>query len=542
MSRIHLTEIPSDTTPSAGQVSVSARTDSELYLKRDDGSEDQLLTVSGGSGVFVATDGSSTMTGNLDLGNQDIVNVDLVSATSGIETVSGTYKSTLTSQQLTLNDTTPIERTKLTLGRIDLYDAAGAVGTILQNAGDLTFTATNDLKFGGKKLRQISNGTASNDAVSVGQLSQSSFKYVSISGSDVTGNGSVAAPYQTVAAAIAAVSTGGTVFIYPGLYTEPTITLPDQITLRGFGPGTEIQNGFTHTAGVSPVAIVVEYMNYNSFFMDEAAAINGTITMFKTQGTILRPDNNLSVLLTVSESSLFAGSIDGGTNQFSECLVVLTPTITDGSSIFENSKFVAHIEAEGPVTIRTLDCELFGATEFINGTVVGLNTPTWQTDLATDYLGGYTGTVNKTLLATVPAANTTGFATVATSADYADLSNSPMTAAGQMAVSLETAVVPLTDAVTINLDASLGNTFTVTLGGNRTLATPTNPSSGQKVVLRITQDGTGGRTLAYSSGWNLGADLASVSLSTAAGATDYVGAIYNTVSSKWDIISIVRGY
>ena len=37
-------------------------------------------------------------------------------------------------------------------------------------------------------------------------------------------------------------------------------------------------------------------------------------------------------------------------------------------------------------------------------------------------------------------------------------------------------VVNLTDATTIAVDASLGNDFRVTLGGNRTVGTPANPA------------------------------------------------------------------
>ena len=59
--------------------------------------------------------------------------------------------------------------------------------------------------------------------------------------------------------------------------------------------------------------------------------------------------------------------------------------------------------------------------------------------------------------------------------------------------------VELLDGATINVNARLGNTFRVTLGGNRTLANPTNATSGQQMFFRIEQDPTGGRTLAYGS-------------------------------------------
>jgi hypothetical protein len=46
-----------------------------------------------------------------------------------------------------------------------------------------------------------------------------------------------------------------------------------------------------------------------------------------------------------------------------------------------------------------LDCEVFGAPVFVNGTTVGIDTPIWQTDLVTDYLAGYSGSITKVVLA-----------------------------------------------------------------------------------------------------------------------------------------------
>lgn len=102
-------------------------------------------------------------------------------------------------------------------------------------------------------------------------------------------------------------------------------------------------------------------------------------------------------------------------------------------------------------------------------------------------------------------------------------------------------VVALTDAATINTDASLGNIFTVTLGGNRTLANPTNGVDGQKVTWRIRQDATGGRTLAFGANFNFPASLAGLSLSTSANAFDYLGAQYNGVTSRWDVLAFTSG-
>jgi hypothetical protein len=61
------------------------------------------------------------------------------------------------------------------------------------------------------------------------------------------------------------------------------------------------------------------------------------------------------------------------------------------------------------------------------------------------------------------------------------------------------AISALTDGATITPDFAVANNFSVTLGGNRTLANPSNLTAGQSGVIVITQDGTGSRTLAYGS-------------------------------------------
>lgn len=56
----------------------------------------------------------------------------------------------------------------------------------------------------------------------------------------------------------------------------------------------------------------------------------------------------------------------------------------------------------------------------------------------------------------------------------------------------------LTDAATVTPDFSTANNFNLTLGGNRTLGFPSNPSAGQSGVITVRQDITGSRTLAYA--------------------------------------------
>jgi hypothetical protein len=77
------------------------------------------------------------------------------------------------------------------------------------------------------------------------------------------------------------------------------------------------------------------------------------------------------------------------------------------------------------------------------------------------------------------------------------------------------AVSALTDAATITPDFSLANNFSVTLGGSRTLANPTNIVAGQSGVITITQDATGSRTLAFGSYWKFSAAAVPALTSTA---------------------------
>jgi hypothetical protein len=82
-------------------------------------------------------------------------------------------------------------------------------------------------------------------------------------------------------------------------------------------------------------------------------------------------------------------------------------------------------------------------------------------------------------------------------------------------------ITTLTDAATVAVDFADSNNFTVTLGGNRTLGNPTNQVAGQSGSLFVVQDGTGSRTLAYSSDWEFAGGTAPT-LSTAASAVDRI--------------------
>ena len=88
-------------------------------------------------------------------------------------------------------------------------------------------------------------------------------------------------------------------------------------------------------------------------------------------------------------------------------------------------------------------------------------------------------------------------------ASASDVRTGTATDVGMTPASLFAAAAPvtLTDAATIAVDMGAGINFNVTLGGNRTLGAPSNAKPGQSGRIRVTQDGTGGRTLSYASAW-----------------------------------------
>ena len=92
------------------------------------------------------------------------------------------------------------------------------------------------------------------------------------------------------------------------------------------------------------------------------------------------------------------------------------------------------------------------------------------------------------------------------------------------------AVTALTDGATITPNFANSNNFSVTLGGNRTLANPSNITAGQSGIIVITQDSTGSRTLSYGSYWKFAGGTAPT-LSTAANAVDVLAYYTNSTTT-----------
>jgi hypothetical protein len=209
-------------------------------------------------------------------------------------------------------------------------------------------------------------------------------------------------------------------------------------------------------------------------------------------------------------------------------------TLTDIANALTDS-----LAADGQTTAT-------GNLQMGNNRITGLATPSVSTDAVTkayaDALvdgtasGSFTnltvtGTTTLATALTGILKGTSGVVSVATAGtDYAGISTAQSFTAGQRG-----SVSALTDGATITPNFNTANNFSLTIGGNRTLANPTNLTAGQSGVILITQDGTGGRTLAYGSYWKF-TDATAPTLTTAANAVD---ALVYYVNSSTSITAVL---
>ena len=106
---------------------------------------------------------------------------------------------------------------------------------------------------------------------------------------------------------------------------------------------------------------------------------------------------------------------------------------------------------------------------------------------------------------------------------YHDNSAKFATASGGVALTGGAAanITALSDGATITIDMATACHHSVTLGGNRTFAAPSNQAVGQAGSIFITQDGTGSRTAAFNSAFKFVGGTAPT-LTTTASATDRI--------------------
>lgn len=97
-------------------------------------------------------------------------------------------------------------------------------------------------------------------------------------------------------------------------------------------------------------------------------------------------------------------------------------------------------------------------------------------------------------------------------------------------------VTTATDSATATINIDNCDQYQLTaIANNTTIATTGTPTNGQKLMIRLKDAGTG-KTLT----WNAVFRAIGVTLptTTVAGKTHYIGAVYNSADSKWDVLAV----
>lgn len=360
----------------------------------------------------------------------------------------------------------------------------------------------------------------------------------------------------------------------------------------GTGDSSLTLNGILYGNGTSPVGVTAAGTQYQSLqagassvpvfdaiHLDQAAAVSGILPL--THGGTGSSTQNfvdLTTDQTAAGKKTFSSDFAITSTSTTAFKVNVTDLIVDATNhavgigtapaatavldIINNSGSTKAIQVTGYGSNvgfrgRRANGTLGSPTQSLSGDVITFFSGRGYG--ATGFAAASTGTVNITAgenftdstMATYIAFNTTPTGSV-TSSERMRISQTGNVLIGtttdnnknklQVNGSLITGIVVLTDAANIATDASAGNLFTVTLGGNRNLSAPTNPTSGQRITYRITQDATGGRGLTFDAVFNFGLDIISFTPSSGANKIDYIGCIYNGATSKWDVVATSKGF
>lgn len=84
--------------------------------------------------------------------------------------------------------------------------------------------------------------------------------------------------------------------------------------------------------------------------------------------------------------------------------------------------------------------------------------------------------------------------------------------------------------------------YDVDLTGNIAIGFSNAVKNGQKILLRLKQDATGGRTVTFDASIRLGTSLTSFTATTTASKRDILGFVYDTVANKFDFVGVNKGY
>jgi hypothetical protein len=312
---------------------------------------------------------------------------------------------------------------------------------------------------------------------------------------------------------------GTAISIQVAMSTSAATTNPTFVATYADNAGSGITEGATDGAlnGSTDVTVVPAPTGSNRRVIKDITIYNGdsaAVTVF------VKYDNNATqrtlakVTLQVGDTWTTDGTFDTNGNLKQSMGTVNLASQVTGTLPVANG-------GTGGTTASAARSNLSAAASGANSDITSLAGLTTALSVAQ----GGTGATTFTSGAILKGAGTSAVTTATAGTDYAGIDTAQTFTKGQRGE-----ITALTDGATITPDFADSNNFSVTLGGNRTLANPSNLVAGQSGSIFITQDGTGSRTLAYGSYWDFAGGTAPV-LSTAASSVDRLDYIVRTTTS-----------
>ena len=285
---------------------------------------------------------------------------------------------------------------------------------------------------------------------------------------------------------------------------EDRIEISDSTGIQSFSPLNGLPSGFT---GSSDLIVRLQYDASNSrwdwkqYFADDPENrylpfSGGTLTGALTLSGA--PSSNLHAATKAYVDSEVSGLVDSAPATL-DTLNELAAALGDDANF--STTVTNSIATKLPLAGGTMT----GAIAMGTSKITGVGDPTAAQDVATK-------------------------AYVDTNFQGADADTAKTDVAQTYSKAQRGAITTLTDGATVTPDFAASNNYTLTLGGNRTIANPTNLTAGQSGSIFLVQDGTGSRTVSWGSYWDWAAGTAPT-LTTTANAVDRIDYVVRTTGS-----------
>ena len=294
---------------------------------------------------------------------------------------------------------------------------------------------------------------------------------------------------------------------------------------------------------------------------DDISAGDAAINLTTTSGniTIDAQGNDTDIILKGTDGSsdttfLTIDGSDAGTASFNHDVKLASDAAVLGFGA-DNDVTLTHVHDTGLLLNSTMALQFNDASQFINApsaTVLDINATdevevnatlmdvNANLDVSGTYTGGGTMTTGGNIVipdaGTIGSASDTDAVSITSAGNVGINTTSPAKKLAVNGPALAT-ISALTDGSTITPDFDTAQNFSVTLGGNRTLANPNNIDAGQTGSIFVTQDGTGSRTLAFGNKFAFAGGTAPT-LTTTASAVDRIDYIVMSSSIIQAVVSL----